>query len=47
MDAYNGKTQCLAAWAEETGINWPTLRGRIRMGWPVKKLLTTPIRDHI
>lgn len=29
----NGKTQCIAAWAEELSIPYPTLQSRIRRGW--------------
>lgn len=40
---FDGKIQCLAAWAEEVGISKDTLGYRIRKGWPVQKaLLTTP-----
>lgn len=28
----NGKTQCVGAWAEETGIGWGTLRSRMKRG---------------
>lgn len=37
---YNGKTQCLAAWAEELGIKDGTLRDRLQRGWSVEKALT-------
>jgi len=44
---YNGKTQCLAAWTEETGISWETLYARIcRYGWSTEKALTTPVRKR-
>lgn len=33
-----GRTQCLAAWAEEKGINLGTLQRRIRLGWPDDEL---------
>jgi hypothetical protein len=29
---YNGKTQCLSAWAEETGVNKTTIRVRLLRG---------------
>ncbi len=41
---FNGKTQCLPAWAEETGINIRTLWSRINRGWSTEKTLTTPVR---
>lgn len=30
---YNGKTQCVAAWAEEVGMSWSKLWGRIKLGY--------------
>jgi len=43
--AFNGKTQCLAAWAEEYKIKWSTLWCRLyRYGWSIKEALTIPIR---
>ena len=41
---YNGKTQTLTQWAEETGINEMALRSRIKkLKWPVERALTEPI----
>lgn len=40
---YNGKTQCLAAWAEETNIKCRVLSSRLQLGWSPEKILTTPI----
>jgi hypothetical protein len=39
-----GKTQCLAAWAEELGLNYRTLTSRIRSGWSYERVLTQPLR---
>ena len=45
LETYKGKTQCLAAWAEEFDINYSTLCSRIfRSGWSIEKALTTPIQ---
>ena len=41
---FDGKTQCIAAWADELGIKKVTLTQRIHKGWPVEKALTTPAR---
>lgn len=42
---YDGKTQCLAAWAEELNIPKSTLRDRIfKFNWSVEKAITTPVR---
>lgn len=43
---YNGKTQCLAAWAEEVGINQETIRDRLKRGWSVEKSLTSPAQAN-
>lgn len=40
---FRGKTQCLAAWAEELGIQFSTLSYRIRVGWSTKDALTIPV----
>lgn len=42
MLTYNGKTQCLAAWAEETGINRSAIVARLQLGWSLEAALTTP-----
>jgi len=41
--AYNGKTQSLTRWAEETGLSISTLSERLSVwGWTVSDALTTP-----
>lgn len=43
MLTYNGKTQCLAAWAEELDIKSHTIRQRVdKCGWSVERALATP-----
>ena len=39
---YQGRTQCVTAWAEEVGLETKTLQYRIRAGWPADRALTTP-----
>lgn len=39
---FNGKSQSVADWAKEVGIERKTLEYRIRTGWDVEKALTTP-----
>lgn len=40
---YRGRTQSIAAWAEETGLSYDTLRSRVnRYGWTAERALTTP-----
>ena len=42
---YNGKSQTLAEWAEELGINYSTLKSRMnQMKWSVEKAFETPVR---
>lgn len=41
-----GKTQCLSAWAEETGIKADTIRARLRLGWSIDRALSTPTRGR-
>jgi len=43
---YNGKTQTVSQWAEETGIPYQTLWSRLKLNWPVEKTLTTPVRGN-
>lgn len=45
LETYDGKIQCIAAWAEKFNINTSTLISRINiLGWSIKKALTTPVR---
>ena len=41
---FNNKTQCLAAWSEDTGISQRVLGKRLYRNWCVAKTLITPIR---
>jgi hypothetical protein len=43
---YEGKTQCLSAWAEEKKINKNTLYTRISCGWSIMKALTKGIQKR-
>lgn len=38
---FEGKSQTIAQWAEEKGIERKTLEYRIRVGWPAEKALNT------
>lgn len=41
---FDGKIQCLAAWAEEYNLSTATLRARIlKFHWSIKDSLTTPV----
>ena len=39
---YKGETHSLSEWCEILHFPYSTLRGRLRMGWPVEKALTVP-----
>ena len=40
----DGNTQCLAAWAEETGIDSDNLCNRLKLGWSVEEAISLPVR---
>lgn len=42
---YDGKTQTIAQWAEETGLDWMVIYDRFRNGWPVERILTEPLNN--
>ena len=44
---FNGKTQTMIEWAEETGMCYHALSERIsRGGWSIEKALTTPLQKN-
>ena len=43
---FNGKSQCVAAWSEETGLPRYTIQKRISRGWSEEEALTTPHRSN-
>jgi hypothetical protein len=45
MIEFQGRTQCMAAWAEESGQTLKNLWGRLESGWLIEKALTTPIKQ--
>ena len=44
---FNGEKKTLKQWSESTGLSYPTLLGRIKRGWSIEKMLTTPQRNKI
>jgi hypothetical protein len=42
---HQGRTMVLKDWARETGINYYTLRGRLRRGWTVEEALGNTARN--
>lgn len=43
---YQGKTHCLAVWAEKTGITFSALKWRLANGWSAEDALTRPLEIH-
>lgn len=44
MLTMGGRTQCLKAWAQETGVSPVTISSRIKLyGWSVEEALTLPV----
>lgn len=43
---YQGRTQCVIAWAREMGVPPNTLYSRQRLGWTDEDVLTRPIRPR-
>lgn len=46
MITYRGRTQSLAQWARELGLNYRTLRSRLRIGWSVERAFETPMEGR-
>jgi hypothetical protein len=45
MITFDGRSKCLAAWAEETGLKPGTISARLSIGWSVERSLTTPVKQ--
>lgn len=43
----DGRTACIAEWAEILGVNRRTLRTRLSRGWSEEKTLTTPVNKKL
>lgn len=46
IETFDGKTQCLSAWAEELNINRSTISERLKRGWSIDKTLTKPVQKQ-
>jgi len=47
MITFAGKTQCIAAWADDIGIEYCTLSSRInRYRWPIERALTEAVKPR-
>lgn len=42
---HEGRTQCLAAWADEFSIPQKALYKRLKRGWPIERALTEPVKE--
>ena len=40
---WDGRTQCLSAWAEEKGWGRHVISARRKLGWTTEEIMTTPI----
>lgn len=43
---YNGEVLTVSQWAKRLGVSYEVLRGRLRYGWSVEKVLTTPAKKQ-
>lgn len=43
---FNGRIQCVSAWAEELVVKCITLFNRLKRGWSIQKALTTPVKKR-
>lgn len=42
---YGDRTQCVAAWIEESNVNPNTFRQRLRSGWSADKIFEPPVKN--
>jgi len=45
--AFDRRRQCITDWAAELGIEPHVLFDRLRLGWSVRRALTTPVRQYL
>lgn len=43
---YAGKTQTMSAWAKELGVPYTCFHERMRHGWSVEEILSTPVQKR-
>lgn len=41
--SYDGRSLTINQWAKETGLTLGTLQRRVKLGWSVEEMLTTPV----
>ena len=42
---YNGESKTLYRWCMDLGLNFCTVKARIKSGWPVERALSEPVRS--
>lgn len=43
---FNNKTQTLAQWAKEVNMSHSVIFHRLKLGWPIERALTTPVKER-
>ena len=43
---FNGESKSIQEWSELTGISRTTINGRLRLGWNIEDVLTTPVHGR-
>lgn len=43
---YKNETHCISEWAEITGISRYVITNRLKYGWSIERVFSTPIRSH-
>ena len=43
---HNGKSKTIAQWSRDTGLDYGTIRSRIKYGWNTHDVLTRPIKQY-
>jgi DNA-directed RNA polymerase specialized sigma subunit len=44
---HDGKTLTAAEWSRQTGIDYMTIRNRVKNGWSHEKAITTPVKKDL
>ena len=44
--SYQGKTMKIIEWAKELNMKYATIKNRLRLGWTMERIATTPVNTH-
>jgi hypothetical protein len=44
---YNGQARSISEWADVMGVKPQTLVSRLRLGWPVERVLSLPVNGNM